>query len=38
MEINTDELDYLPILDIAAYDIGDKNEEFGLRVGPVCFS
>ena len=28
----------LPIVDIAVYDVNDKNEEFGLDVGPVCFS
>ena len=35
---NDNELDYLPITDIAAFDIGGKNEEFGLEIGPVCFS
>lgn len=28
----------LPIADIAVFDVNDKNEEFGLDVGPVCFS
>jgi hypothetical protein len=27
----------LPILDVAAHDIGDYSEEFGIEVGPVCF-
>ena len=28
----------LPIADIAVFDVNGKNEEFGLDVGPVCFS
>jgi hypothetical protein len=37
-EIETEELDTLPIQDIASKDIGDKNEEFGIEMGPICFS
>jgi len=37
-EIETEDLETLPIVDIAAKDIGDKDEEFGLEVGPICFS
>ena len=37
-KFDTKNLDVLPILDIAAHDIGDDNEQFGLKIGPVCFS
>lgn len=28
----------LPISDVAMYDIGGEGEEFGVEIGPVCFS
>lgn len=28
----------LPIADVAPMDIGKANQEFGLDIGPVCFS
>lgn len=28
----------LPISDVAVYDIGGRGEEFGVDIGPVCFS
>merc|ERR1719447_556592 len=37
-EIDTERLETLPIQDIAVKDVGDKGEEFGLEVGPICFS
>ena len=37
-KFDTNNLDVLPILDIAAHDIGDGNEQFGLEIGPICFS
>jgi len=37
-EIETENLETLPIQDIATKDMGDKNEEFGLEIGPICFS
>ena len=37
-EFITKRIAKLPIVDIAVYDVNDKNEEFGLDVGPVCFS
>lgn len=37
-EMKTKKSDHLPIYDIASFDIGDKNEEFGIDIGPVCFS
>lgn len=37
-KFDTQNLDALPVLDIAAHDIGDGNEQFGLEIGPVCFS
>lgn len=27
----------LPIVDIAPYDIGGPDQEFGADIGPVCF-
>ena len=30
--------DRLPINDIAVFDVADKGEEFGIELGPVCFS
>ena len=28
----------LPIVDVAAFDVADADEEFGIELGPVCFS
>lgn len=36
-EIDTPKTQRLPLHDIAIYVTGDKREEFGLEVGPVCF-
>ncbi|CAH3190575.1 unnamed protein product, partial [Porites evermanni] len=38
IEVNTPKTHRLPIHDVAVYDIGDTGEEFGLEIGPVCFS
>ncbi|CAG2174253.1 unnamed protein product [Oppiella nova] len=38
IEYNTDKPQRLPILDIAVRDIGGKDQEFGLELGPVCFN
>jgi len=38
LEIKSKMSEQLPILDVAAHDIGGDNEEFGLEVGAVCFS
>lgn len=27
----------LPIVDIAPYDVGGPDQEFGVDIGPVCF-
>lgn len=37
IQVDTSKPNRLPILDVAAYDIGDEQEEFGLDIGPVCF-
>lgn len=37
-QIDTDNVERLPIQDIAVYDVADANEQFGIEVGPVCFS
>ena len=37
IQIDTTKPNRLPIVDVAAYDIGDSSEEFGLEIGPVCF-
>ncbi len=28
----------LPLRDIAVYDVGDKDEQFGIDIGAVCFA
>lgn len=38
IEVDTPKTHRLPVLDVAAYDIGDTGEEFGLEFGRVCFS
>jgi hypothetical protein len=38
IEIKSKIPEQLPILDVATHDIGGYDEEFGLRVGNVCFS
>lgn len=37
-EINTEKPKRLPVIDVAPVDIGDRNQAFGLELGPVCFS
>lgn len=37
-EVKSAKSDHLPVYDIAAFDIGDKTEQFGIDIGPVCFS
>ena len=37
-EVATKELTRLPISDVAVFDIADDDEEFGVELGPVCFS
>lgn len=37
IEIKSKMAEQLPILDVAAHDIGGYDEEFGLEVGSVCF-
>ena len=29
---------HLPVLDVAASDVGNSNKAFGIDVGEVCFS
>jgi len=38
IEVKSNIPEQLPILDVAAHDIGGAEEELGLEVGPVCFS
>jgi len=38
IEVKSKIPEQLPILDVATSDIGGLDEEFGLEVGPVCFS
>jgi len=38
IEVKSKIPEQLPILDVAANDIGGADEEFKLEVGPVCFS
>ena len=37
IQVDTSNPNRLPVLDVAAYDIGDEKEEFGLEIGPACF-
>lgn len=37
LEIDTREKSRLPIVDISAYDIGGKNQDFKIEIGPACF-
>lgn len=38
LEVDTPKPYRLPILDIAAYDIGDRGEEFGIEIERLCFT
>jgi len=31
------DMEHLPIMDVAVFDVADEQEEFGLDIGPVCF-
>ena len=37
-EFRTSVTSRLPIADLAVYDVADPNEEFGIELGPICFS
>uniref|UniRef100_A0A3P9NIR5 Collagen, type XI, alpha 2 n=1 Tax=Poecilia reticulata TaxID=8081 RepID=A0A3P9NIR5_POERE len=37
LEINTPQLEHLPLMDIKVTDFGESNQQFGFEVGPVCF-
>lgn len=37
LEINTPQVEHLPLLDIMVSDFGESNQQFGFEVGPVCF-
>lgn len=37
-EITTDQPKRLPIIDIGPKDIGNDGQEFGLELGPACFT
>ncbi len=37
LEINTPQVEHLPLLDIKVSDFGQSNQQFGFEVGPVCF-
>ena len=37
-EMTSDRLENLPIQDMGVVDVADDGEQFGLLVGPVCFS
>ncbi|KAH8024193.1 hypothetical protein HPB51_022254 [Rhipicephalus microplus] len=37
LQYKSDKAQRLPIVDIAPRDIGLKNQEFGVEVGPACF-
>uniref|UniRef100_A0A8C2A0I4 Collagen, type XI, alpha 2 n=1 Tax=Cyprinus carpio TaxID=7962 RepID=A0A8C2A0I4_CYPCA len=37
LEVNTPQVEQLPLLDIRISDFGEDNQKFGFEVGPVCF-
>lgn len=37
LEVNTPQVEQLPLLDIKVTDFGESNQKFGFEVGPVCF-
>ncbi|GAA6070097.1 collagen alpha-2(XI) chain isoform X1 [Tachysurus ichikawai] len=37
LEINTPQVEQLPLMDIKITDFGETNQKFGFEVGPVCF-
>jgi len=37
LEVNTPQVEHLPLLDIKVSDFGESNQQFGFEVGPVCF-
>jgi len=37
-EVRTEKTQRLPLLDIGVRDAGAAEQEFGLEIGPVCFS
>uniref|UniRef100_A0A8B9L263 Collagen, type XI, alpha 2 n=1 Tax=Astyanax mexicanus TaxID=7994 RepID=A0A8B9L263_ASTMX len=37
LEINTPQVEQLPLLDMKITDFGENNQKFGFEVGPVCF-
>ena len=39
LEIDTKQKNALPVMDVAAYDVGDKliEQKFSIQLGPVCF-
>ena len=38
VEVYTHNTARLPIRDVAVFDVGDNEEEFGLEFGAVCFA
>lgn len=36
--LHSDKPQRLPILDVAIRDIGGKGQQFGIELGPVCFT
>lgn len=37
LEVNTPQVEHLPLMDVKVTDFGESNQQFGLEVGPVCF-
>lgn len=38
LQIVTQRVEHLPLVDVAVQDFGDANQKFGFELGPVCFS
>lgn len=37
LEVDTPQVEHLPLQDVKVTDFGESNQQFGLEVGPVCF-
>uniref|UniRef100_A0A8C5S5P7 Fibrillar collagen NC1 domain-containing protein n=1 Tax=Laticauda laticaudata TaxID=8630 RepID=A0A8C5S5P7_LATLA len=38
LQVVTQHVEHLPLIDVAVQDFGDTNQKFGFELGPVCFS
>uniref|UniRef100_A0A670YUW8 Fibrillar collagen NC1 domain-containing protein n=2 Tax=Pseudonaja textilis TaxID=8673 RepID=A0A670YUW8_PSETE len=38
LQVVTQHVEHLPLVDVAVQDFGETNQKFGFELGPVCFS